>query len=936
MAQDQVNLGSVFIDLRINTANIARDTAAAKVNVEKSLNGVAAAAGTANKAGSAMSGTFSQIGKGLLGGFGIGAGLIGIQAAVSAVVGTLSTMITSAAEFEQKMANINTVLQANKPGLKQFADGIKEIAKNSPSSVDDLGAAAYDIVSAGITDTAQALKVLNASQRLATAGLGTNKEAVDIMTSAINAYGIKADQAAAVSNIFYNAVNYGKATVSDLAQGFGGMVPIVAQAGITFEEVGAAVGALTSTGKSASEVYTGLEAAASALLKPNADMIKVFDKLGAQTGLDLVKKFGGLKGAYEQIVKTSKELGLTTAEVTGRKEAQSTVTALLTTAEAAYEEQLKNNLAGVNNIDAAYQTQLETTQNVYKMYKNQLSVILITLGEKILPLLVKSLGFVIDQIYNLYQYGRVFANGFTFVAKGIAAVAAALTGGVKIMFKNTIGGAIDFLNGILSGLNSLGSAVLEKMGFIEGSIPNSITIPTPKFAQGADDDLSLLLGTIDQLAIDASQDLDDVGDAVGRVGSRKALAGIEGLGEAFGRINQEVAEVDPEFERAGKSQEEAGKKAQEALRTFGDLSKALQESVQDRLKFFASETENNIRLNELLSDTKISVSELAAAWKESIGNVNKSMQDLKDNNKKVGDTIKELTELGQSYGKDTENANKGVFASYEALNAALDKTKTKMNDILSQLKQIDEQSKTNAEKYKTDVVQAIVDAEEKAKDLRKQIAEARAGDNPDSDRIAELTTQLKAEQDAIKFANKQKLADDDALAEERKKRSLNRVELVKYEYDQEQKQLADRKVTLEKELTEQLAIVESARLNEQALYASMKDGIIALEEELTAAYQANLNKRIADVTAYVNKADAEYKRLAQIVAAANALQSSRIGVAKVASPIPAVLAPTPTNSPTTNNSQSSSQNITINPTVNNPTDWAQVGTQLGWQLRGAQ
>lgn len=54
----------------------------------------------------------------------------------------------------------------------------------------------YDVVSAGITGTANQLEVLNRSgERLAVAGLGTTKEAVDITTSALNAFGAEAGTA---------------------------------------------------------------------------------------------------------------------------------------------------------------------------------------------------------------------------------------------------------------------------------------------------------------------------------------------------------------------------------------------------------------------------------------------------------------------------------------------------------------------------------------------------------------------------------------------------------------------------------------------------------------------------------------------------------------------------------------------------------------------
>jgi len=62
-----------------------------------------------------------------------------------------------------------------------------DISTRVPKSVEELTSALYDVRSAGIT-AENAMSVLEQSARLATAGLGTTKEAVNLMTSAFNTF----------------------------------------------------------------------------------------------------------------------------------------------------------------------------------------------------------------------------------------------------------------------------------------------------------------------------------------------------------------------------------------------------------------------------------------------------------------------------------------------------------------------------------------------------------------------------------------------------------------------------------------------------------------------------------------------------------------------------------------------------------------------------
>lgn len=98
---------------------------------------------------------------------------------------TIGSAINSAASFQKAMGNLATLID-DKTGkqIGLLKEGILDLLGVLPVTADELGAAAYQILSAGITDVTSALRVLEASTRLAVAGLGSTTDAVNIITSA--------------------------------------------------------------------------------------------------------------------------------------------------------------------------------------------------------------------------------------------------------------------------------------------------------------------------------------------------------------------------------------------------------------------------------------------------------------------------------------------------------------------------------------------------------------------------------------------------------------------------------------------------------------------------------------------------------------------------------------------------------------------------------
>lgn len=317
----------------------------------------------------------------------------GAIAAAGAAFITFS--VNKAAKFQTAITNISTLLDGKgTKAIDSLKKGILDLTDTIPKSAEELGAAAYDVVSAGIKGTAAQLKTLEAAGKLAVAGLGTTSEATDILTSAINAFGINAKDANKVANVLFKTVKSGKTTVSAMAQGFGSAASAASAAGVNLKELLAATASLTTTGVPAAEAYTRLRAVFNELQKPGDDLNKIITDLGFSSGKALIKS-EGLEGALKKIRKEAGGTDESMANLFGSTEAFGAMVSLTGKGAKAFGDTLKDMESGSNSLGKAFNKQKQTFENLQVLLSNKVNKVMIRLGEKIIPVLAQGIRNVV-------------------------------------------------------------------------------------------------------------------------------------------------------------------------------------------------------------------------------------------------------------------------------------------------------------------------------------------------------------------------------------------------------------------------------------------------------------------------------------------------------------------------------------------------------------
>lgn len=370
--------------------------------------------------------------------FGKKAGVAG--GALTAVSGLNAKL---AGDFEEGINNVSTLIDTNVESLADMSNEVLNIGKNSPKTISDLTEGLYSIRSAGIAASDQ-FDVLRGSEKLAVAGLATTAEAVDIATSAINAFQLKGQDSVKMYDMLFKVVKYGKTNISEFAQGFGSVAGVVASADIKLDEYSAAVAAMTTTGVKANIAHTQMKAVIAGLSRATDDQVEIFNKLGAKSFKDLIAKSGGMVNALGKI-KTA--VGGNEAKIislVGSVEAYNAVMSLTGATNAVYLQTLDDMRNGADSLTEAYAKQTAGFNMQLKIIGNQFQALGIKFGTGLLPVL-KSAGNVLKGIIGFLDR---MPDGFTnFAAIAVAGTGAALVGLSGMSF--AVSGAIKGFNNLL-------------------------------------------------------------------------------------------------------------------------------------------------------------------------------------------------------------------------------------------------------------------------------------------------------------------------------------------------------------------------------------------------------------------------------------------------------------------------------------------------------
>jgi len=305
-------------------------------------------------------------------------------AAVMAVaIGVKSVM--AAAKFQKQLGEVSAMLDNNTmkllPGYKR---SLLDLAVKYGETTEALSKGLYDVLSAGI-DASKAMYVVEASAIAAKAGLTDTGIAADGITTILNSYKLSAEDAGDVSDWFFSIVKKGKTTFQELAPNIGKVSSLAASAGLSMNDMGAALATMTKNGVRTDIAITSLRAVLNAFIKTTPEAEKAAKELGVELSVEALKA-DGLVPILKKLAEANTEQ---TASLFGSTEALTGLLAVVNDAEGFYE-----NLEAVTNRNGAAQEAFaKVTDNLtFKLSQLWQSItrLFIIIGDELLPVVEKT------------------------------------------------------------------------------------------------------------------------------------------------------------------------------------------------------------------------------------------------------------------------------------------------------------------------------------------------------------------------------------------------------------------------------------------------------------------------------------------------------------------------------------------------------------------
>ena len=415
---------------------------------------------------------------------GLGEKVTGVGDKVSALGGKMTATITmpvvaggtaavkEAKDYSSALAKLSTIADTTQTPLSDLDDSIMKLSDDTGISAAALAEASYDAISAG-QSTEDAVGFVGKANVLARSGFTSMSTATDTLTTAMNAYGLSADQVSSVSDKLITTQNLGKTTVDELGASMGKVIPTAAMYGVNLDQLSAAYITTTKNGIGTAESTTYINGMLNELGKSGSTTSDILKEKTGKSFSELMNSGYNLSDVLQIVQDEADSSGKSLADMFGSQEAAkaaATITQHTTDFTSAVKE--LGNSAGT--AQQAFDT-LEASDPSIQFEKTKTAIqnCAISIGQILMPIVQQVAG----KIQELVQKFRDLDPETQQQIVMIAAIAAAIGPLIAIIgtLISSVGKIITFGGQIVSLVGSITTWMGTASTFITGTMIPAIT-----------------------------------------------------------------------------------------------------------------------------------------------------------------------------------------------------------------------------------------------------------------------------------------------------------------------------------------------------------------------------------------------------------------------------------------------------------------------------
>lgn len=347
----------------------------------------------------------------------------GIAATLNEIKNGFFDCSEAAAQFETSTAMVATIADTSQKSLSDISKEVRTYSNETGEAASDMAEATYQAISASV-NTADAASFAGTATKLAVGGFTSATTAVDVLTTAINAYGLAASDATQLSGYLITTQNLGKTSVDQLAQSVGKVIPLASAYNVQMDNLSSAYAVLTANGIATAESGTYLKS--------------MLNELG-DTGSDVSEALLSSTGkTFAQLMEQGYSLGDVMAMLGDAVDGDSTAfNALWSSTEAGigalslfnagadkYNSVLDSMRTSAGATEKAYSTMADTTDKSKQRMENSFNNLKISVGDVLNPALTQ----VYEGFTNVFTGMSDFVDEHPAVVAAISAIAVGVGG----------------------------------------------------------------------------------------------------------------------------------------------------------------------------------------------------------------------------------------------------------------------------------------------------------------------------------------------------------------------------------------------------------------------------------------------------------------------------------------------------------------------------
>lgn len=189
----------------------------------------------------------------------------------AAAAAVLVPATKGAMDYQDSVAKVTTLLDMSQTSVGDLQDMFLGLSDATGLSASSIAEAGYQALSASV-DYEHLGSFLDTATSLAKVGFTDTATATDVLTTAINAYGMKSSDANDIAQKLVQTQNLGKTTVSELASSMGRVIPIASSSNVSLDNLTTAYALLTKNGISTAQSTTYMAAMLNELSDSGTDV----------------------------------------------------------------------------------------------------------------------------------------------------------------------------------------------------------------------------------------------------------------------------------------------------------------------------------------------------------------------------------------------------------------------------------------------------------------------------------------------------------------------------------------------------------------------------------------------------------------------------------------------------------------------------------------